>query len=85
MLYGVKYVFVQLLAFSAKARKLRLTLDDLREIENDITATRRAGPLLPEPMVSGKCGLPLLHPVPERAAACACAISSLMALGAYIW
>jgi len=42
----MKFVFVQLLAFSAKARKLRLTLDDLREIENDITAHPTRWPLI---------------------------------------
>jgi hypothetical protein len=43
----VKYEFVQLLAFSAKARKLRLTLEDFREIENEITSNPARWPVVP--------------------------------------
>jgi len=81
----LKYIFVQLLAFSAKARKLRLTLDDLREIENDITAHPTHWPLVAGTNGLRKMRFAPLHPVLERAAACVCAISSLLRWGAYIW
>ena len=48
----MKFVFVHLPPFASKARKLRLTLEDFREIENVITT----GPER-SPVVSGSGGL----------------------------
>ena len=55
------YVFVQLLAFTAKTRRLGLTLEDLRGIENEISGDPTGWPVM-----KGTGGLRKMRFAPER-------------------
>lgn len=59
----MNYVFVHLREFSAQARKWRLTLEDLQEIENQIAASPARWPV-----IQGSGGLRKIRFSPESSA-----------------